>query len=167
MVVVGGGPAGIAAAIAAARNGAQTLLVEQYGFLGGMATAGLVGPFMTSYDIRGEHPIIEGIFGEVVERMVALGAAIDPAEVPGFSAYGGYHAYGHEHVTPFDPETLKYVAQEMVLGAGARLKLLLGAFSQEEQAGLKVLGLTRKGSKWYVNGRDLLDGQHYKVHRNF
>jgi hypothetical protein len=122
VIVVGGGPAGIAAAIAAARSGARTLLVEQYGFLGGMATAGLVGPFMTSYDIHGEKPIIEGIFRELVDRMVALGAAIDPAVVEGFSAYGGYHAYGHEHVTPFDPEALKYVAQEMVLEAGAQLK---------------------------------------------
>jgi len=122
VIVVGGGPAGIAAAVAAARMGARTLLVEQYGFLGGMATAGLVGPFMTSYDIRGEKPIIEGIFRELVDRMVALGAAIDPAGVDGFSAYGGYHAYGHEHVTPFDPEALKYVAQEMVLEAGAQIK---------------------------------------------
>ena len=42
VVVVGGGPGGIGAAVAAARQGASTLLCEQYGFLGGMATAGLV-----------------------------------------------------------------------------------------------------------------------------
>jgi hypothetical protein len=63
VLVVGGGPAGIAAAIASARGhrrptGARTLLVEQYGSLGGMATAALVGPFMTSYDIEGREPII-------------------------------------------------------------------------------------------------------------
>ena len=121
VIVVGGGPAGIAAAIASARNGAKTLLVEQYGFLGGMATAGLVGPFMTSYGIDGADPIIEGIFKELVDRMITIGAAIDPAMVRGFSAYGGYHTYGHEHVTPFDPEALKYVAQEMVLEAGAEI----------------------------------------------
>ena len=46
LIVVGGGPAGIAAAIAARRQGMKTLLVERYGFLGGMATAGLVTPFM-------------------------------------------------------------------------------------------------------------------------
>ena len=63
VLVVGGGPAGIAAAIASARGrrrptGARTLLVEQYGFLGDMATAALVGPFLTSYDIEGREPII-------------------------------------------------------------------------------------------------------------
>jgi hypothetical protein len=138
VIVVGGGPAGIGAAIASARNGAVTLLVEQYGYLGGMATAGLVGPFMTSYGIDGQEPIIEGIFKELVDRMVALGAAIDPASVKGFSAYGGYHAYGHEHVTPFDPEVLKYVAQEMALQAGVELKLhrfFLDALLQDRTLG--------------------------------
>ena len=123
VVVVGGGPAGIGAAIASARNGARTILVERYGFLGGMATVGLVGPFMTSWDIEGREPIIEGVFKEMVDRMVAMGAAIDPADVKGFSAFGGYHRYGHEHVTPFDPEALKFVGQEMVLEAGVELKL--------------------------------------------
>ncbi len=123
VVVVGGGPAGIGSAIASARNGARTILVERYGFLGGMATVGLVGPFMTSWDIEGREPIIEGIFKEMVDGMVAMGAAIDPADVTGFSAFGGYHRYGHEHVTPFDPEALKFVAQEMVLEAGVELKL--------------------------------------------
>jgi glycine/D-amino acid oxidase-like deaminating enzyme len=122
VLIIGGGPAGIAAAIASARQGARTLLVEQYGFLGGMATAALVGPFMTSYDIEGQEPIIEGIYKEIVDRMVDLGQAIDPAGVKGFTAYGGYHRYGHEHVTPFDPEALKFVAQEMALEAGVALR---------------------------------------------
>jgi hypothetical protein len=123
VIVIGGGPSGIAAAVASARNGARTLLVERYGFLGGMATAGLVGPFMTCYDIEGREPIIKGIFKELVDRLVAMGAAVDPAGVKGFSAFGGYHSYGHEHVTPFDAEALKYASQEMVLAAGAELKL--------------------------------------------
>jgi hypothetical protein len=123
VIVVGGGPAGIGAAIASARNGARTLLVERYGFLGGMATAGLVGPFMTSWGIDGKKRIIAGVYKELVDRMVSLGAAIDPAGIKGYSALGGYHRYGHEHVTPFDPEALKVVAQEMVLEAGAELRL--------------------------------------------
>ena len=122
VIVVGGGPAGIAAAVACARSGARTVLVERYGFLGGMATAGLVGPFMTSWDIDGKDRIITGVFQELIDRLVAMDAAIDPAGVKGYSAFGGYHRYGHEHVTPFDPEVLKIVAQEMVLEAGAELK---------------------------------------------
>ena len=47
VIVVGGGPAGMCAAIAAAREGVKVLLVEQGGFCGGMATQGMVGPFMT------------------------------------------------------------------------------------------------------------------------
>ena len=52
VVVVGGGPAGIAAAAAAARHGARALLVERYGFLGGMGTAGGVTNFAGLYGRR-------------------------------------------------------------------------------------------------------------------
>ena len=61
VIVAGGGIAGIAAAISSARLGARTLLIERYGFLGGMATAGLVNPFMTHCASTGE-PLIGGIF---------------------------------------------------------------------------------------------------------
>ena len=70
VVVVGGGPAGMTAAIAAAREGAQVAVVEQGNCLGGMATRGLVGPFMTCYDRKGEHMIIRGLIEEIVNRMV-------------------------------------------------------------------------------------------------
>jgi len=65
--VVGGGPAGCSAAIAAARNGADTLLIEQYGFLGGTSTASSVSVFMT-YRYAG------GIFREMLQRLDTLKA---------------------------------------------------------------------------------------------
>jgi FAD dependent oxidoreductase len=53
VIVIGGGPGGLGAAVAAARNGADTLLIERFGFLGGMATAGEVSPFMGNH-LNGE-----------------------------------------------------------------------------------------------------------------
>ena len=78
VLVIGGGPAGIAAAISCARNGAETLLIERCGFVGGMATAGLVGPFMTCYDGKGKQQIIRGIFDELVTDLEKVGGAIHP-----------------------------------------------------------------------------------------
>ena len=123
VLVVGGGPAGIAAAVASGRTGAKTVLVERFGFLGGNATAGLVGPFMTSYSQDGKIQLIKGVFEELVERAEALGGAIHPREVEGGSEYAGFITYGHHRVTPFDPEAVKLVAAEMCLEAGVELRL--------------------------------------------
>lgn len=123
VLVVGGGPAGIAAAVSSARNGARTVLVERFGFLGGNATAGLVGPFMTSYSQDGKIQLIKGVFEELVERAEALGGAIHPRGVEGGSEYAGFITYGHHRVTPFDPEAVKLVAAEMCLEAGVDLRL--------------------------------------------
>ncbi len=107
VVVCGGGPAGIAASVAAARTGAEVLLIERYGFLGGMATAGLVNPFMTFY--AGSEQIIKGIFQEIIDRL---------------SAKGGWG--GPQEKWAFDPELLKVVADEICLESG--VKMLLHAF---------------------------------------
>ncbi len=122
VLVVGGGPAGIAAAVSAGRNGARTVLVERFGFLGGNATAGLVGPFMTSYSLDGKQQLIRGVFEELVERAEALGGAIHPSKV-GVGEFSGFISYGHHKVTPFDPEAVKLVAAEMCLEAGVELRL--------------------------------------------
>ena len=76
VLVIGGGPAGVCAAIAAAREGVNVMVVEIAGFLGGMATRSLVGPFMTCYDADGEQMIIRGLFEEIVDRMVEKGGAM-------------------------------------------------------------------------------------------
>ncbi len=123
VLVVGGGPAGIGAAVASGRNGAKTVLVERFGFLGGNATAALVGPFMTSYSLDGKIQLIKGVFEELVERAEALGGAIHPSKVEGGTEFAGFITYGHHRVTPFDPEAVKLVAAEMCLEAGVELRL--------------------------------------------
>lgn len=121
VLVIGGGPAGVCAAISASRQGAKTLLVEQGGFCGGMATRGLVGPFMTCYDAEGKNMIIRGIFEEIVDRMVARDFAIHPSEVMGGTAFTSWIKIGHDHVTPFEAEGLKLVLDEMLTEADVKV----------------------------------------------
>ena len=115
MLVVGGGNAGCAAALAAARNGASTLLVERYGFLGGTATAAMVGPWMTFHS--GEERIVGGIAQEIVERLTERGAS--PGHVRDASDYVAT-------ITPFDPEIHKALLFEMM--REAHVELLLHAY---------------------------------------
>lgn len=121
VLVIGGGPAGLCAAVAAARSGAKTMLIEQHGCCGGMATMGLVAPFMTCYEAGGNTMLIRGLFEELVDRLVACGGAIHPSEVPTRSSFTSYIGPGHLHVTPFDAEALKRVADEMLTDAGVEV----------------------------------------------
>lgn len=123
VLVVGAGPAGLGAAVASARNGATTLLVERYGFLGGNLTAGLVGPCMTSYSLDGTQQLIKGVFEEFVLRMERIGGALHPSKIPAGSEYCGFIVYGHDKVTPFNPEAAKQCALEMCQEAGVDLLL--------------------------------------------
>jgi glycine/D-amino acid oxidase-like deaminating enzyme len=102
VVVAGAGPAGIGAAIGAARMGAKVALIERYGFPGGMATAGLVHPWMTYH--AGDKQIIGGIFQQVIEPLKQRGA-FEPSD------------------NLFDPEQLKQVLLEMLVEAGVELHL--------------------------------------------
>jgi len=113
VIVLGGGPAGITAAISAARNGASTLLVERYGFLGGMSTAALVYPWMTFHSAAGDQ-VIKGVAQEIVDRLVERGAS------PGHlrDTIGFVHT-----LTPYQPEDYKVLAHEMLKEAGAELLL--------------------------------------------
>ncbi|HEX2964632.1 MAG TPA: FAD-dependent oxidoreductase, partial [Syntrophorhabdaceae bacterium] len=77
VLVVGGGPAGVAAAVAAARNGADTTLIERYNHLGGMATGGLV--ILIPHMSAGTHEQeIAGICQEMIDRLEPLGAVRHP-----------------------------------------------------------------------------------------
>jgi len=107
-----------AAALAAARGGARTLLIERYGFLGGTATAAMVGPWMTFHSTT--ERIVGGIAQEIVERLMALGAS--PGHIHDASDYV-------PTITPFDPEVHKALLFELM--AEARVQLLLHAYFLE------------------------------------
>ncbi|KJC60419.1 membrane protein [Bradyrhizobium sp. LTSPM299] len=80
VVVLGGGPAGITAAVAAARAGRRTLLIERYGFLGGMGTAAGVTNFCGLHaNVFGEmHRVVQGIASELLDRIDRLGGLNAP-----------------------------------------------------------------------------------------
>ncbi len=75
IIVVGGGIAGISAAVKAGRMGASVLLVEQYGFVGGMSTAGMVSPFM-KHEVNGET-LVRGVFEDIEMEMRKQNGMID------------------------------------------------------------------------------------------
>lgn len=121
VLVIGGGPAGFGAAVAAARNGADTILIERNAMLGGMATTGLVGPFMTCYDDDCTEQIVKGVFDELCLRTEEKGGAIHPSKVDGMTTYSSYYIRSHCHVTPYLSEILALTMDEMVLEAGVKL----------------------------------------------
>lgn len=104
VVVLGGGPAGVFAALAAASQGAKCAIVEQYGFLGGMATAGLVMP-LSVFTYQNKR-VIGGLPWQFLERLEAMG--------------GGYIESPLGNVA-FDPELYKLCMQRMTLEAGVEL----------------------------------------------
>ena len=158
VLVIGGGPAGFGAAVAAARNGSKTMLIEQNGVLGGMATAGLVGPFMTCYDDGCTEQIVKGIFDELCLRTEARGGAIHPSKISGMNTYNSYYLRSHEHVTPYQSEVLAVVMDEMVREAGVQVLLntrLADVLTKDGSIeGVLVLmkeGLTMIQAKQYID----------------
>jgi hypothetical protein len=117
VIVAGGGLAGVAAAIAAAREGANVLLLERYGFLGGMATAALVNPFMAYCSKYGE--------GEKFNWDLIANAGLFAEMIDGLKALGGLHS---NRIT-FHEEFLKIVLDRMV--KKYRVKVLFHTFVAE------------------------------------
>lgn len=106
VVVAGGGPAGVIAAVAAARGGARTLLIERYGFVGGMATSALVTP-ISEFRVAGRQHI-----GGIPLELMRLAAQLGGADLDRES--GNW---------PVHDEIFKLAAQRMLLESGVSLLL--------------------------------------------
>ena len=133
VLIVGGGPAGIGAAMGATACGVDVILVERYGFLGGNATAALVMPLM-SYHTQRVQPekkggdtllptnlgrgeaVIAGVVKTFLERLVKANGAIAPSVKTGYTV-------------PFDPEVFKMIALDMLDEAG--VNFLFHAFASD------------------------------------
>jgi hypothetical protein len=143
VLVVGGGPAGLGAAVGAADAGARVVLAERYGFLGGNATAALVMPLMSFHtqhhqpERRGvttllptDHgpgdPVVGGVLARLLERLVKAGGAIPPSLATGY-------------VVPFDPEWFKLTALDLLDEAG--VQFLFHAFASGVLGESKVNGV--------------------------
>jgi hypothetical protein len=137
VLVVGGGPAGVAAAVCAARQGVDTMLVERYGYLGGLATGALV---IALDDMYHDNQItVAGIVDELQDRLERLGALVRPPEEEWFKVsqelhkkwywWGLLDGWGREEPSAvayralFDVETGKYVFFQMLEEAGVKLRL--------------------------------------------
>ncbi|MET9956087.1 FAD-dependent oxidoreductase [Streptomyces sp. NPDC006339] len=131
VLVVGGGPAGIGAALGAANAGAEVILVERYGFLGGNATAALVMPLMSFHNevkqavvgdasrlLPPDHgegePVVGGVLRVLLEQLVRAGAAIRPSVETGYTV-------------PFDAELFKLVVYDLL--ETHEVRTLLHAFA--------------------------------------
>ncbi|MCC3371967.1 FAD-dependent oxidoreductase [Cohnella sp. REN36] len=148
IVVCGGGPAGVNAAIAAGRTGARTMLIERYGFIGGMSTAALVYPWMTFHTLSGKQ-VIKGIAQEIVDRLMAMGGSPGHLrDTVGFT----------NTLTPYHPEMYKVLAVDMLKEAG--VKLMLHSFMDEVRTAdgeIEAIQLATKSGKIRVQGKLFVD----------
>ncbi|MDP3355617.1 MAG: FAD-dependent oxidoreductase [Polaromonas sp.] len=113
VVVIGGGPAGLAASVSAAKRGARTLLVERYGFLGGMGTAGGVTNFAGLYGRKnGEmRQLVHGVVDDLLARIDALGGLNQPQD----------GMLGRIRVRSYDVSAYKCAADQLLLSASVQL----------------------------------------------
>ncbi len=158
ILVCGGGPAGIGAALAAARQGASTMLVEQQGCLGGVATSGLIGTWFGSYSRDGRYPVVEGIFKEIVDELVAQGAAKPPTnDRDGGSAYSGYAPW-HRATVPFEFEAAKRLFDQMLLQAGVTLRYFTSAlFPKTENSRIQGMFVASKNGIEFIRAKAIVD----------
>ena len=147
VLIAGGGSAGVAASVAAARSGAKTVLIEKSTFLGGMATGALVTPMMKNA-LDAATILTKGIFLEVCERLVkAGGGATFKDGNPGW----------------FNPEIYKIVLDEICLEAGVKLMFenqILSALVETHcnaSPRLKDVFIFNKGGCFSISAKEFID----------
>ncbi len=143
VVVLGGGPSGVAAAMCAARLGAEVILVERYGYFGGQATGGLVIEFFGAHDGAFKKPgrtIMGGFYDELLDRLKA-----------------------HDAVTRFPdvllhPEVLKLVYQRLLLEAGVKVIAHTWAVDASVEDGIiKAVMVESKSGRGALKGKVFVD----------
>jgi hypothetical protein len=153
VVVLGGGPAGIAAAVAAARGGACTLLVERYGFLGGMGTAGGVTNFAGLYGRRGGEmqQLVRGaVVDELLGRIAALGGLNEPQD----------GLQGRIRVRAYDIAAYKCAADQLLLAAGVQLLFhawAAGVVMEDGAERIAALVVETKSGRRALRARQFVD----------
>ncbi len=168
VVVVGGGPGGHSAAIAAARNGAKTVLVERYGHLGGMSTGGIV--IQIPHMSAGADRIIAGLCQEWIDRLDLIGGVLVPRKedigssdeklVSRWRHFMGNVNNGRiAHTAWVDPELLKCILNDMVEDAGVKLYLhSWGTQAIVNEGRLQGIIFESKSGRQAILGKVIIDG---------
>ena len=150
VVVLGGGPAGIAAAVGAARAGRSTLLVERYGFLGGMGTAAGVTNFCGLHaNVHGEiRQVVHGVADDLLQRIDALGGLNAP------------HAlFGKTVAQAYDTAAYKIAADDLMGSAGVHVLFhaLAAGVVMESPGRVKALLVETRSGRRAVLARCFID----------
>lgn len=129
VIVCGGGPAGCAAAITAARCGLRTLVIEGQGQLGGMGTSGLVSHWLGGRTYDGKDWVVGGIFKELSLKGVERGIALLPEPEPDdrYSPHGWCRAGAITSGVPFDPFAMAVLLDKVLQEAGVNVLLFTRA----------------------------------------
>ena len=150
VVVLGGGPAGIAAAVSAARAGRSTLLVERYGFLGGMGTAAGVTNFCGLHaNVHGDiRQVVHGVADDLLARIDRLGGLNAPHTV-----------FGKTSAQAYDTAAYKIAADDLLLASGAKLlfhALAVGVAMASDRR-IHALLVETKSGRAAIVGRCFID----------
>lgn len=149
IVVVGGGVAGVSAAVSAARSGMKTLLMEKFTVLGGLATVGLVNWWEPLCNAEGKK-LISGVSEEILRRTLRYSMHRLPAE---WQTEGIWEQETDKRfVTHFSPTVMSLVLTDMLVEAGVSLRFDTLATYPEVDAAHRVVGVTAEtvsGTEYY------------------